>query len=581
MDQHLTDAAKTMPSAAAYFREGNAHRDARQYALAVTSYDRAIALDADFAPAYSQRGHCLLSLGQRGPALASCAQATVLRPDAAAGWASLGRLFDRVKAPELALKAYRTALLLAPDRADLPGRVLQQQMLCCDWDGIDALVESIERRLEAGVDAVHLFFWQAISDSPHSLLLAAQNHDRSSRAIVADEAPFAPPLPDGRIRIGYVSGELNLAPNGLVMAGVFDHHDRSGFEIIAFDNGHDDGTELRQRIVGTFDRVVDVRAMSDAAMASAIRDAGIDILVNLNGFFGNARSDVFRHHPAPVQVNYLGCPGTMGGFEMDYAIGDATVIPDSERCFYTEKIVHLLDSYYPTDRARPISDRSFSRAECDLPATGFVFCCFNTAHKILPATFARWMHILLGVQGSVLWLLDSHAVATANLRTEAARHGIDPARLIFAPLMSPDEHLARLRCADLFLDTLPYNAHTTATDALWSGLPVLTCMGTTFPGRVAASVLRAMDLPELVTHSPDEYVRRAIELATRPGELEKIRAKLATNRLTTALFDTVRFTRGMEAAYREMHRRRCAGLEPDHFAVGIARMRGTEPLKLG
>ena len=557
-----------MPSAAAYFREGNARRDARQFALAVTSYDRAIALDADFAPAYSQRGHCLLSLGERGPALASCARATVLRPDAAAGWASLGRLFDRVKAPELALKAYRTALRLAPERADLPGRVLQQQMLCCDWDGIDALVADIEQRLAAGLDAVHPFFWQAISASPQSLLLAAQNHDRTRRAIIADDAPFAPPLPDGKIRIGYVSGELNLAPNGLVTAGVFDHHDRSAFEVTAFDNGQDDGTPLRRRIVSAFDRVIDVRAMSDGEMAGAIRAAGIDILVNLNGFFGNARSEVFLRRPAAVQVNYLGCPGTMGGFAMDYAIADAVVVPDEDRQFYTEKIVHLPDSYYPTDREREIADRTFSRAECGFPETGFVFCCFNTAHKILPTAFARWMDILRAVEGSVLWLLDSHSVATANLSAEAGRHGIDPARLVFAPPFPPDEHLARHACADLFLDTLPYNAHTTATDALWSGLPVLTCMGTTFPGRVAASVLRAMDLSELVTHSPEGYVRRAIELATRPGVLEQIRAKLAANRLITPLFDTARFTRHMEAAYREMHRRRCAGLEPEAIAIG-------------
>ena len=328
-------------------------------------------------------------------------------------------------------------------------------MLCCDWDGIDALVETIEQRLAAGQDAVHPFFWQAISDSPHSLLLAAQNHDRTRRVIAAADRGFALPEPDSKIRVGYVSGELNQSPNGMVMAGVFDHHDPTSFEIVAFDNGSDDRTALLQRIISAFDQVVDVRAMSDRDMAGAIREAGIDVLINLNGFFGNARSEVFRHRPAPVQVNYLGCPGTMGGFEMDYAIADATVVPDDERRFYTEAIVQLPDSYYPTDRERPIADRTFSRAECGLPEIGFVFCCFNTAHKILPATFARWMHILNSVEGSVMWLLGSHSLATANLRAEATRHGIDPARLVSAPAMPPDGHLARHRCADLFLDTLP------------------------------------------------------------------------------------------------------------------------------
>lgn len=556
-----------MSSAAGHFREGNAHRDARQYALAVASYDRAIVLDPLHARAYSQRGQCLLSLGLESEAIASCTRATVLTPDHSGVWASLGRLFERTNKFGLALKAYRTAHHLDPERADLPGRVLQQQMLCCDWDGIDALVETIEQRLTAGLDAVHPFFWQAISDSPRSLLLVARNHDRSRRLVAADDRRFVLPEPDGKIRVGYVSGELNQSPNGMVMAGVFDHHDRGAFEITAFDNGQDDGTPLRERIADAFDHMVDVRAMSDGEMAAAIRAAGIDILVNLNGFFGNARSEVFRYRPAPVQVNYLGCPGTMGGFEMDYAIADATVVPDDERCFYTEAIVHLPDSYYPTDRKRSIADRAFSRAECGLPDTGFVFCCFNTAHKILPATFARWMQILRGVEGSVLWLLDSHSVATANLRAEANRHGIDPARLVFAPAMPPDEHLARHALADLFLDTLPYNAHTTATDALWSGLPVLTCIGTTFPGRVAASVILAMDLSELVTQSPDEYMRRAIELATRPDELAQIRTKLAANRLTTPLFDTARFTRSIEAAYREIHRRRCAGFSPEPIVI--------------
>lgn len=556
-----------MPSATDHFRTGNRLRDARQFARAVESYDRAIDLDPDHARAFSQRGQCLLSLGREAEAIASCTHATVLTPEQSGVWASLGRVFERTGKFGLALAAYRTAYRLDPERADLAGRVLQQQMLCCDWQGIDTLITEIERRLAAGLDAVHPFFWQAISDSPASLLLAAQNHDSAHRVAIASAARFAPPRTDGRIRLGYVSGELNLSPNGMVMAGVFDHHDRSAFELVAFDNGGDDDSALRQRIVGAFDLVVDVRAVSDAAMADAVRAAGIDILVNLNGFFGRARSDVFRLRPAPVQVNYLGCPGTMGGYAMDYAIADAMVVPDEERCFYTEQIVHLPDSYYPTDRARPIAERAFSRAECGLPKTAFVFCCFNTAHKILPATFARWMEILHGVEGSLLWLLDSHATATANLRAEAARHGVDPARLIFAPRMAPDEHLARHALADLFLDTLPYNAHTTATDALWSGLPVLTSMGTTFPGRVAASVLLAMDLPELVTRSLEEYVSRAIDLATRADELAQIRAKLAANRLTMPLFDTARFTRDMETAYREMHRRRCAGLSPGHFAI--------------
>lgn len=558
-----------MPTAAGHVKEGNAHRDARQFTAAIASYDRALAIDPFYAEALSQRGLALLASGRKAEALASCARATAHSPDSAAAWIALGELFGGLFQEELALKAYNSARRLAPDRADLPGRILRQKMICCDWDGIATMVTDIEARLESGENAIYPFYWQAISPSPHGQLLAAMNYQRgrphgrpATLGSVTDSA-----APAQRIRIGYISGELNLSPNGLVMAGVFDHHDRERFEIVAFDNGHDDGTPLRRRIMQSFDRVIDVRVLSDIQMADAIRAQHIDIAVDLNGFFGHSRSAALRYRPAPVQISYLGCPGPSGATYFDYLMADASVVPANERHFYTEQIVDLPETYYPTDRQRDISGRVFTRSDCGLPETGFVFCCFNHCHKIQPETFASWMRILALVDGSVLWLLDANPAASANLRREAAGHGVDPARLVFAPRMAADDHLARHRCADLFLDTLPYNAHTTATDALWAGLPVLTCEGTTFAGRVAASLLRAMRLPELIAGARSEYERRAVEFATLPDDLALVRDRLHRHRLTTPLFDTAGFTRHLETAYRMMDLRRRAGLPPDHLVV--------------
>lgn len=560
-----------MPSLSQQIRAGQALFAQHRFAEAVAAFDAVIAIDPARAGAFSHRARALLALGHKADALASAMRATQIDPGSASAWAGLGAIFSGLRQFDLALKAWRTARNLAPQRPGLAGLVLQAQMLCCDWDGLDALVATVTEELEAGEDAVHPFFWQAIASTPRSLLQAAQNHQRRIAPALSDPPDFPQrAAPDRPIRIGYLSGELNLSANGLVMAGVFDHHDAREFEIIAFDNGGDDGSPLRQRIAAAFARIVDVRALSDADLAAAIRSEGIDILVDLNGYFGRTRSRVMALRPAPVQVSFVGCPATSGAPEVDYAIADTVVVPDEERQWHSEAIVHMPDSFVPTDRAREISKRRFTRAECELPEKGFVFACFNHSHKLLPETFARWMRILTAVEGSVLWLLAVHPVATSNLRTEAARLGVDPARLVFAPRLPPEQHLARHRCADLALDSLPYNGHTTTNDALWAGLPVLTLRGTTWPGRFAASVLLALDMPELITTAGAEYEAEAIRLATAPGALAQLRDKLAARRLNAPLFDTARYTRQLEAAYRAMHARRCAGLGPGPFAIPAA-----------
>jgi predicted O-linked N-acetylglucosamine transferase (SPINDLY family) len=307
--------------------------------------------------------------------------------------------------------------------------------------------------------------------------------------------------------------------------------------------------------------------MPDLDAASIISAKGIDILVNLNGYFGEARQGVCSYKPSPIQVNYLGFPGTMGAEYIDYMIADNTLIPSTSRQHYTEKIAYLPNCYQVNDRKRAIADKTFSREELGLPRAGFVFCCFNNNYKITPGTFDGWMRLLKQVDGSVLWLLEDNPEAARNLRKEAGAKGVSTDRLIFGERMPPSEHLARHRAADLFIDTLPCNAHTTASDALWAGLPLLTCIGQTFSGRVAASLLKALDLPELVTATQAQYEALAVELATNPQQLRKIKHKLELNRLTTPLFDSRLFTRHIEDAYTQMFERYQADLPPDHIYV--------------
>jgi len=371
----------------------------------------------------------------------------------------------------------------------------------------------------------------------------------------------------GRIRVGYLCGEFRAHATSLLMAGVWDAHDRERFELVAFDNGHDDGSELRRRIIAAFDEVVPIAALDDAAAATAVRAREIDVLVNLNGYYGLGRQGVFARRPAPVQVNYLGFPGTLGAPYVDYLVADRQVILEEDERHYAERVVRLPDSYQANDDRRAVDGRVPARVEEGLPEVGFVFCCFNNSYKITPEVFDVWMRLLMRVPRSVLWLVETTPVAVRNLRREAERRGVAPERLVFAPYRDPAAHLARHRLADLVLDTLPYNAHTTGSDALRSGVPIVTVRGRSFAGRVGASLLHAVGLPELVTESLPEYEALAQSLATDAAALAAVRGKLARLREGCALFDTARFTRHLEAALAGMWVRHERGEPPDAFDV--------------
>jgi predicted O-linked N-acetylglucosamine transferase (SPINDLY family) len=353
------------------------------------------------------------------------------------------------------------------------------------------------------------------------------------------------------------------------MAELFELHDKEAFDLIAFSFGPDTKDQMHKRIKRSFDQFIDVAAMSDQAVAQKSREMGIDIAIDLKGLTKNARLGIFSYRAAPVQVSYLGYPGTLGAEYIDYLIADETLIPKESQKYYAEKIVYLPHSYQVNDRQKVISKKQFFRQELGLPEEGFVFCSFNNNFKITPNVFEAWMRILKSVEKSVLWLLEDNPAAATNLQKEALLKGIDPARLVFAKRLDLSEHLARQKVADLFLDTLPYGAHTTASDALWAGLPVLTCMGESFASRVAASLLNAIGLPELITSTQSQYEALAIELANNPAKLKLIKSKLDTNRLVMPLFDTTLFSKHLESAYKRMFERYEADLMPDHIFISV------------
>jgi predicted O-linked N-acetylglucosamine transferase (SPINDLY family) len=566
--QRFTEALALNPgNADSWNNRGTVQNDLGDYRAAIADFDQAIALNPKSAAAFFNKSKSLSKLKRHAEALAASEQALALQPDLAEAWYGRGMVFHELQRHDEAAGAILRALQIDPRLPFLKGSLLHQKMLTCDWAEVDSLIREIETDIAAGRPAAEPFGWQGVARSEKSLQRCAELYN----AKMFPAGPAGPAVSgsgaSGKIRVGYLSGEFRQQATSLLLVGALEHHDAQRFEIHAFDNGWDDQSETRRRIGQSVHRLIDIAQLNDAGALAAIRDSRIDVLVNLNGYFGQGRTRLFAQRAAPLQVNYLGYPGTLGASYMDYIIADRHVIPESERVFYSEKVVYLPNCYQANDRNKPIAERVFSRQECGLPAHEMVFCCFNNAYKITPEIFDGWMKILSSVEGSVLWLLEDTASAAAHLRREAVARGVSADRLVFAARMPLPEHLSRHRCADLFLDTLPYNAHTTASDALWAGLPVLTCRGQTFAGRVAASLLHNVGLPELVTATLDGYVRLAIELARQPAKRAAVKQKLQANRLTTPLFDTRLFTAHLEQAYAAMVERHRAGLAPDHIAV--------------
>lgn len=557
------EALKAEPAYAdAHNGRGALLQDLERIAEALACFDRALQLRPAFAEAHNNRGTALRRLERLEESIGCFERALSIDPGYASAHYNLGITLQRMRRFTDAIASYRRALDIDSGLAWLPGTLTAVRAQICDWDDFGARVEELRHGVERDATTVRPFPLLAAIDSPDCHQHAARIWTATSHPERPALGPIARRTRQDRIRVGYFSADFRHHPVAYLIAELFEKHDRDRFEITAFAFGPPSADAMRTRLEAAFDRFIDVRAESDQAVARLSRDLQIDIAVDLMGFTERARTGIFSLRAAPVQVNYLGYPGTMGAPYMDYLIADPTLVPDRLRQHYSESIVYMPHSYQVNDSRRPIARRHISRTELALPEHGFVYCCFNNNYKIVPSVFERWMRILDCVPGSVLWLLEDNGIASRNLRREAQVRGIDPARLVFATRMPLPEHLARHAAADLFLDTLPYNAHTTASDALWAGLPIITQVGESFPARVAASLLRGIGLPELVVENGEDYERLAIELALNPGRLGEIRRKLDANRKDAPLFDSALFTRHIEAAYERMYERWQAGLDP-------------------
>ena len=533
---------------------------------ALESFDAALAINpANAAEVWNNRGNALREMNRPDDAIASYDKAIALNPDYAKALCNRANAFwVDLKKFEPALRDFERAFALDPNSDYLLGDLLHLRMHLGDWRDFDRQKQLIEEGLRAGRRTVGPFAYQAMAIHPADLMTCSRMYAQQR---YPQRQTLAPTRHDhAKIRIGYLGGEFREQATSFLMAGVYEQHDRGKFHITAFDSGHSDGSPLRHRLEKAFDAFVDISTLSDSEAAEKIAAAEIDILVNLNGYFGRHRMGVFARRPAPVQINYLGFPATLGAPHMDYILADRIVIPEEEKQFYTEQVVWLPDSYQANDSRRVVGDAP-SRAGQGLPESAFVFCHFNQSYKLTPAIFASWMRIMRQMPDSVLWLLESNLTFPENIRREAAQAGIAPERIIFAPMISPEKHLARIQLADLFLDSSPYNAHTTASDALWAGVPLVTVKATTFPGRVAESLLRSMGLPELVAENMADYEGLAVKLAGDPVLLKSIRRKIQAGRETQPLFDTARFCRSIEAAYAKMWETAKQGRPPQGFAV--------------
>jgi len=588
---------------ASHFARGLVLLERGDSAAALDAFDAAIASNSVLATAHLGRGRALAELGRTGEALEAYGTASRLDSNNAVPLVRAGHLMiqmnrsdraleafagalerqaDQVdalqgkaqclatlgRAPE-AVEAYTRLLAVAPDADYMRGERFHAQMHCCDWREFDAIRHDIAARVRRGerVDVPGSFMTH--SDLPADQLLCARTFAADFCAIDTASIDAKPRPHGGRIRVAYLSADFCAHATAFLAAGLFEAHDRSRFETYGISFGHDDGSAMRGRLEHAFEHFLDVRESTDQQIAALIHELGIDIAVDVKGHTLGGRPRIFAYRPAPVQVSFLAYPGTLGADFMDYIVADRHVIRDEDRIHYAEQVIYLPGSYQVNDSART-AEPVPSRRDAGLPESAFVFCCFNSSYKITPPVFDLWMEILRSVPDSVLWLLEGAPEAAENLRAEAAGRGVDARRLIFAPWKAADHHLARCALADLFLDTLPYNAHTTASDALWSGVPIVTRPGATFASRVATSLLHAVGLGQLSVDSPAAYRDLAVRIARSPPELQSLKETLQLARRRSALFDTHGYCRQLEAAFKEIVARNRRGEPPS--PVRLARL---------
>ena len=538
-----------------------------QHSAAIASYDKAISVRPKDPTFYYNRGVARRALMLGEPAIADFDHALAIKPDYAEALAARGHVCVGLGRHDEAAASFAEAYLHAPDFPFLLGYLMQARGFLCDWTDYDETVRRALDGMRSGQPVCVPFTSLALSDDPGIQLLSAKSCVQSQHSKVQPLAWGGRRRAHDRIRVAYLSANFHDHAAGFLIAELFELHDRRRFEITGVSFGPDTQGRTRARLQAGLDRFIDIRAISDADAATLWRDLEIDIAIDMMGHTLDARLDIFAYRPAPIQVNYLGYTGTTGAPFIDYIVADHFVVPTGDDAHYSERVVRLPECFQVTDSTSPVAERTPIRSELGLPEQGFVFCCFNNGFKIKPAMFDLWMRLLQRVDGSVLWLLRSNDWAERNLRREAEKRGIESHRLVFAPKVSIDQYQAQHRVADLFLDTLPYNAHTTAGYALLAGLPVLTCPGKGFAARVAGTQLNALNLPELLCNSLQEYEAKALELATNPPLLQAIKQKLARAVIDAPLFNTDRYRRHLEAAYVTMWEMYTRGEQPRAFDV--------------
>jgi predicted O-linked N-acetylglucosamine transferase (SPINDLY family) len=564
---HYDKALSLKPDyAEGWSNKGVVLNELKRYDEALAHYDKALRLKPEYAEAWSNKGGTLNELRRYNEAIAHYDKALNLKPEYAEAWSNKGGALNELRRYDEAVAHYEKALSLKPDIDWIYGDLAHTKMRMCNWSTFPDALEIISKKLTVNEKVISPFKLLSLNDKATLHKKCSEVYVQSKHPTIHDLGPILKHRKNEKIRVGYFSCDFRNHPISILMAELFELHDKSKFEIIAFSFGIDDESLLRLRLSKAFNQFIDVSGMSDLDIATLSRELCIDIAVDLGGHTAGARTNIFAYRAAPIQVSYLGYLGTIGAEYIDYIFADNTTIPKCLKKLHTEKIVYL-PSYQVNDRKRHISDKQFIKTELSLPETSFIFCCFNNNYKILPATFDGWMRILKAVHGSVLFLYAENEWVEQNLKKEAIVRGVESTKLVFGKQMPTAEYLARYQVCDLFLDTFPYNAGATASDALWAGLPVLTLMGQSFASRMAASILNAIGLSELITTTQKEYEALAIELAINPQKLADIKYKLETNRLTASLFDTPLFTKNIETAYIRMVERYHADLEPEHINI--------------
>ena len=560
----------------AYFNRGNLYKALKQQDLAIQDYHKALELNPQDAEALVNRALVYFDLKNYSTAEKDLDRAIAINPQLGDALFNRGLLMTRLLRFDQALISYRQTLVLTPNFDFLLGEKLYSQLFCCDWSDFDEHAELVKTRLAQHQKVSAPLIASGVLDSPVHQQIAAQIWAEQTYPANQALGPLLnPSLGDvqsgthRKIRIGYVSADFHDHPVSILLAELFELHDKTRFELIAFDSTQEKSNKkdtLRERIKSAFDEFISIKDLDDKTAAALMRAKHLDVVIDLGGHTLNSRLGTLAYRVAPVQLSYVGYLGTLGAPYIDYILADDTLIPEKNQPYYTEQLLYL-PCYQVNDRKREISSRVFKREELGLPETGFVYCCFNNNYKITPSTFAAWMTILKSVPGSVLWLLADNPTAQTNLSNNAALHGVDPLRLIFGGRLEASEYLARYKTADLFLDTWPYNAGTTATDALLVGLPVLTRMGESFASRMASSVLMGLDLPELITGSIEAYQQRAIELALNPVPYQVLRDKVSNNRIKSQLFNPVAFTTHLEDGLIHALKHAQSGQGPKTFHV--------------